>query len=271
MDKSTTNGRCSPGAAKQMRKWILERSFAAGVGHIGSALSIVDVMAVLWHDVMHRPGTADPDRDRFILAKGHASLALYAAMHGSGQLSRQEFETYCQDGSRLGVHPDHSLPGVEITTGSLGQGLSTACGYAYGLRLQHSPARTWVLLSDAECNEGQVWEAAMFAAHHRLDNLTAVIDLNGMQAMGETATILDMGSLCRKWESFGWDAVEVGGHDHARLHAALVEPRHQPRVVVARTVLGKSVPFMEGKVEWHYRPLTALQYEEAMSSVEGRP
>lgn len=267
------NGRAGQCAAEQMRKWIIERSFAAGVGHIGSALSIVDVMATLWHDVMRSPGTTDPERDRFILAKGHASLALYAAMHSTGQLSRAEFETYCQDGSRLGVHPEHSLPGIEVSTGSLGQGLSVGCGQAYGLRLRQSAARVWVLLSDAECNEGQVWEAAMFAAHHRLANLTAVIDLNGLQAMGETHGILDMGSVAGKWRSFGWEAIEVDGHDHDALYDAFTRTaeRTAPRVVVARTVLGKHVPFMEGKVEWHYRPLTPQLRSEALEAMEASP
>lgn len=266
-----TSGRVGKRAADRMRAWIIERSFAAGVGHIGSSLSIVDIMAVLWHDVMTRPGTDHPDRDRFILAKGHASLALYAAMHSTGQISAAEFETYCQDGTRLGVHPEHSLPGIEASTGSLGQGLSIACGQAYGLRQQKSAARVWALLSDAECNEGQVWEAAMFAAHHKLANLTAIIDLNGLQAMGETNRIIDMGNHFEKWRSFGWNAVEVDGHDAEELATVLSsESVGAPRVVIARTVLGKHVPFMEGKVEWHYRPLTPPLRQEALAAMEAR-
>ena len=251
-----------------MRRWIIERSLASNVGHIGSALSIVDITAALWGRVLRHPGTDRPDRDRFVLAKGHAALALYAAMHYQGLLDEADFHTYCADGSLLGAHPEHGLPGVEVATGSLGQGLSVGVGMAHALRRRGSPARVVVLLSDAECNEGQVWEAAAFAAHHRLGNLTAVVDRNGMQAMGHTESILDMNPLARRWRAFGWHAREVDGHDEAALLEALTGVAGPgPVAVVANTVLGKGVSFMENRLEWHYRNLTPELAARALEEV----
>jgi transketolase len=257
--------------ATTMRRWIIEQSFAANVGHIASALSIVDILAVLYGSVLSGAGTRRQDRDRFILSKGHAALALYCALRWIGVIDNETFQTYCTDGSLLGSHPEHRLPGIDLSTGSLGMGLSVACGMAYGLRQLNKSARAYVLLSDAECNEGQVWEAIMFAGHHRLARLTAVVDLNGTQAFGPTRTILDLAPLAAKWQSFGWDVHEVDGHDHCQLAAALGDPgKHspaQPRVVIARTVLGKGVDFMEGQVPWHYRNLTAELKEQALSGL----
>lgn len=255
--------------AAVMRRWIIEQSFAARTGHIGSALSIVEITAALWGAIMRRAGTGEPDRDRFILAKGHASLALYAAMRWVGLLDEETFHTYCQDGSALGVHPEQALPGVDVSTGSLGQGLSVGCGLAYGLRQRRSPGRVFVVLSDAECNEGQVWEAAMFAAQHRLANLTAIIDLNGTQAMGPTRDILDLNPVADKWTAFGWEASTVDGHDLQALVAALsAPPVGRPRLVVARTVMGKGVSFMEGSTAWHYLSLKPEQKDQALAELE---
>jgi transketolase len=256
-----------------MRRWIIEQSLDSRVGHIGSALSIVEIVAILWGRILHRPATLDPDRDRFILAKGHAALALYAAMRWLGLLDPDDFRTYCKDGSLLAAHPEWGLPGVEVATGSLGQGLSVGCGLAYALRQRGSPAKVYVLLSDAECNEGQVWEAAMFAAHHHLDNLLAVVDVNGMQAMGRTADVLDLAPMGPRWRAFGWHDQEVDGHDEAALYAALTDgiaPRQGPAVVLARTVQGKGVSFMEHKLEWHYRNLTPELAAQALCDIGGR-
>jgi transketolase len=254
-----------------MRRWIIERSFRSRVGHVGSALSIADLVAVLWGAILRDPGSASPDRDRFILSKGHASLALYAAMCFRGQLSKEVFATYCSDGTCLGTHPAHTLPGIDLSTGSLGQGLSVGCGLAYGLRQRGSLARVYVLLSDAECNEGQVWEAAQFAGHHRLSNLTGIIDCNGTQALGRTRDILDLAPLADKWAAFGWDAVEVDGHDHATLLDALEQVRPgsgRPRMLVARTIMGKWVSFMEDQVRWHYLNLTEETRDRALADLE---
>jgi transketolase len=248
-----------------LRRWIVEQSFASRVGHIGSALSIADLMAALWGRVLRRPASNCPDRDRFVLAKGHAALALYAALRYLGLIDEETFYTYCADGSLLGVHPEPGLPSVEVGTGSLGQGLSVACGLALALRRRGSPARVFALLSDAECNEGQVWEAAMLAAHRRLDNLIAVVDCNGMQAMGRTRDILNLDPLARRWEAFGWQAREADGHDPEAIAAALAaDGAGRPAVVVARTALGKGVSFMENRLEWHYRNLSPELAEQAL-------
>jgi len=250
-----------------VRRWIISQSLESRVGHIGSALSIVEMIAVLWNDIMRLPGSDDPDRDRFVLAKGHAALALYATMHFRGLLDEHTLQTFCQDGSHLGVHPEFGLPGVEISTGSLGQGLSAACGIALALRHRKSPARVFVLMSDAECNEGQVWEAAMFAAHHRLDNLTALVDVNGMQAMGPTRHVLDLQPLARRFEAFGWREQEIDGHDEVALREALIAGianREGPAVILANTVAGKGVSFMERQLEWHYRNINVELAEHAL-------
>jgi transketolase len=239
---------------------------------VGSALSIVDIMAVLWGAVMKAPGTAQPDRDRFILGKGHAALALYASLRFNGLLDDATLATFCQDGSLLGVHPESHLAGVDLSTGSLGQGLSVGCGLAYGLRLRGSPARVFALLSDAECNEGQVWEAAMFAGHHRLAALTAIVDLNGLQALGRTADILDVAEPALMWKAVGWAVEEVDGHDPAALLRAMATSgRTQPLVVIARTVMGKGVSFMEDRLEWHYRNLSPELARQALDEIERGP
>lgn len=258
------------GMSAELRRRIIEQSLASKVGHIGSALSIVEIIAVLWGRVLHRPATTDPDRDRFILAKGHAALALYAALLWRGLISEDEFRTYCKDGSLLAAHPEYGLPGVEVATGSLGQGLSVGCGLAWSLKRRGSAGRVFVLLSDAECNEGQVWEAIMFAAQHRLDNLVAIVDDNGMQALGATADILNLSPLARRFEAFGWLARPVDGHDEAALEIAFAASETGlPLVVPARTVLGRGVSFMEGRLEWHYRNITSEQAERALTEIGG--
>ena len=256
-----------------LRRWVLEQSYEARVGHIGSALSVVELLAALWGAVLHAPGTDDFDRDRFILTKGHAALALYAALRYRGLIDEDTFHTYCQDGSLLGVHPEPGLAGVEFGTGSLGQGLSVACGQAMALKRRRAPGRVFALLSDAECNEGQVWEAVMLAAHHRLDNLIALVDDNGMQAMGQTEGVLNLRPLAPRWTAFGWQAVDVDGHDPEAIRAALttgIADRRGPAVIIARTALGKGVSFMENRLEWHYRGLSPELATQALHEVEGR-
>jgi transketolase len=262
----------SAGFARDVRRIVLEQSKRAGVGHIGSALSIADVVAVLYSDLLRGVGTEDADRDRFILSKGHAALALYAALHLRGLLSDEELDTFAGDGTLLGTHPERELHGVDFTSGSLGQGLSTACGAAVAARLDSSSRRVFCLLSDAECNEGSTWEAAMFAGHHRLRNLTAVIDANGQQALGYTRDVLDLEPLAERWSSCGWDAADVDGHDHESLRAALESGSKsgKPRVVVARTEFGHGVSFMTSRIEWHYLPLDDEQYLRALEEVADR-
>jgi transketolase len=257
--------------ARDIRRLVLEESKRANVGHIGSALSVTEILAALYGQVL-RPEPADRnDRDRFVLSKGHAALALYAALHLSGRITREQLSTYCADGSLLGVHPDRELPGVDFTTGSLGHGLSFGVGAAKAGRLLASDRRVFVLMSDAECNEGSVWEAAMFAAHHQLSNLVAIIDLNGQQALGYTDEVLDLEPLSRRWSAFGWEVHEVQGHDVAELSGLLTSLSFDsgpPHLVVARTVFGMGVSFMESQIRWHYLPLSDAEFAQAMSEVD---
>ncbi|MFM9108801.1 MAG: transketolase [Chloroflexota bacterium] len=256
-----------------MRAIIIGESYRAGVGHIGPALSVVETLAALYGGVLRVPAPGYPDRDRFLLGKGHAALALYAALHLRGWLSREDLATYCADDTLLGVHPELGLPGVDCSTGSLGQALPVAVGMALAARLQASSRRVFALLSDAECNEGSVWEAVMFAAHHRLASLTAIVDLNGQQALAPTRDVLDLSPMSARWAAFGWEAIDADGHDLPALAAALAappDPAGRPRVIIARTTGGKGVSFMEGQVAWHYLPLNEDQYRQAMTEIGAR-
>lgn len=253
----------------RIRRIVVEQSKRAHVGHIGSCLSVADILAAVYGDILRAAHPDDTDRDRFVLSKGHAALALYAALRLRGWLTDADLDTFCADGTLLGVHPQHQLTGVDFATGSLGMGLSFAAGAALAARLQHSDRRSYALLSDAECNEGSLWETVMFAAHHRLDALTAFVDVNGQQALGYTADVLSPSPLIDRFSSFGWDAFEVDGHDRAAMLAAVAAPRHgRPRVLLCRTVFGKGVSFMEGQIKWHYLPMSDEQYRAAISELE---
>lgn len=254
---------------REIRRLVLQLAYDAGVGHIGSALSVADILLVLYEEVLNILTPDDRERDRFVLSKGHVALALYAVLHMRGWLSKKELNRYCKDDSTLGVHPDHVVTGVDFSTGSLGHGLPMAAGAAYAARMQGSSRRAYALISDAECNTGSVWEAAMFAAHHALSNLTAIVDCNGQQALGYTRDILDLQPLVARWRSFGWHVGEVDGHDNAALRAALTPSSKttQPRIIIANTVLGSGVSFMEHQVHWHYWPMNAEQYAQAIEEV----
>ena len=260
-------------SGKAIRKVILEQSYRAGVGHIGCALSVADILSVLFSKVLRLPSPKDPNRDRFLLSKGHAALALYAALHLKGLLSKAELNSYCADGSILGVHPEYRLPLVDFSTGSLGMGLCYATGAALAAQIQGSSRRVYVLLSDAECNEGSLWEAVMFAAHHRLSNLTAIVDLNGQQAFGFTKDVLSLEPLSSRWLAMGWGVQEADGHDPSPLTDALLSfdnDSPHPRVILARTTFGKGVSFMENKIHWHYWPMNDAEYRQALDELESR-
>ncbi|MGB7589455.1 MAG: 1-deoxy-D-xylulose-5-phosphate synthase N-terminal domain-containing protein [Solirubrobacterales bacterium] len=255
--------------ANEVRRTIIEQSYRANVGHIGSALSIADLVAAVIAGPA-RLGDAD-DRDRIVLSKGHAALALYAALHLHGRLEEGAIETYCADGSLLGVHPEHGLEGVDFCTGSLGQGLSLGTGAALGAKLQGSDRHIYVIVSDAELNEGSTWEAAMFAAQHQLDNLVLLVDLNGQQALGYTSEVMDLGAVEEKLAAFGWSVKAVHGHDHEALAAALEPPGDgRPHAIVAQTTFGYGVSFMESKIEWHYLPLDEETYARALAELDER-
>lgn len=257
--------------ASDIRKIILAQSKRAGVGHIGSSLSIADILAALYGGLIRVPTPDDPERDRFILSKGHAALALYAALQLRGFLTSDDLDSYCGDGSLLGVHPEHQLRGIDISTGSLGQGLSVGAGMALAARMRRSDRRVFVLMSDAECNEGSLWEAAMFAAHHRLSNLVAIVDANGQQALGYTKDVISLAPLAEKWRALGWDVHDVDGHSVEAIAAAvhgLDLDAGPPHVLVARTTFGKGVSFMENQIRWHYLPMSDDEYEKAFAEVD---
>ncbi len=262
-------------SAKRIRQLILMQAKRANVGHIGSALSIADIITALFDGIIRTPENP-AERDRFVLSKGHAALALYAALYCLDVLSREQLDSYCQDGSQLGTHPEHEVNGIDFSTGSLGQGLSLGIGAALAARLDGSDRRIFVLLSDAECNEGSIWEGVMFAAHHRLSNLVVIIDDNGQQAMGKTHDVLNLRPFSARWGAFGWRTKDVDGHDIGALQEALIEAgamssqSQAPTVIVANTQAGHGVSYMQGQVRWHYMPMTDQEYQQALTEIEGQ-
>ena len=258
----------------QLRKHILEQSKRANVGHIGSALSIVEIISVLYSSILRIPSPKDSTRDRFILSKGHAALTQYSAFYLMGWLSRETLNTYCGNGTLLGVHPENALEGVDFSTGSLGHGLAYGAGSTLAARLQSSPRNVYVLVSDAECNAGSLWETVMFAAHHQLYNLVVIVDENKQQALGHTQDVLSLHPLADRWRAFGWDTVEADGHDTSEL-AGIIKGLNKisgpPHAIIAHTTFGKGVSFMEGRVEWHYLPMSDDQYRQALSEIGEGP
>jgi len=239
--------------AKRIRVHVLEMTHKAQSSHVGSCLSIADILAVLYSKIMNvRPQEPDWEgRDKFILSKGHACAALYAVLAERGFFPMEGLNNYYQKGSLLSGHISHYVPGVEASTGSLGHGLSIGCGMALA-----TESKVYVLLSDGDCNEGSTWEAVMFAKQHKLDNLVAIVDYNKLQAMGKTRDIIDLDPLANKWRSFGWSVGEVDGHNIGHLeHILKFIPREtgKPSCIIAHTVKGKGVNFMCNKVEWHYK------------------
>ncbi|MEB3206643.1 MAG: transketolase [Vampirovibrionales bacterium] len=245
--------------ARDIRRQTLTTIHRAKASHVGSCLSMVDILAVLYARVLHfRPEQPDwPERDRVIVSKGHAAAALYATLALVGFFPESWLSTYCQDGSRLGGHVSYGVPGVEAATGALGHGLSIATGLSLALKRDNSHARSFVILSDGECDEGATWEAALFASHHRLDNLIAIVDYNKIQSFGRVEDVMALEPFADKWRAFGWHAQEVDGHDHASLlgvFEALAVGSQKPTVIIAHTIKGKGVPFMEDDNLWHYKP-----------------
>jgi transketolase len=259
--------------ARQIRVDALRMVHRAKASHIGSALSISDIVAVLYGDVMRvdpsNPGWAA--RDRFILSKGHACVAVYAALAARGFISQRDLESYGRDHSALMNHISHKVPGVEFSSGSLGHGLPFGVGKALAARRLKASWRTFVLLSDGELGEGSNWEACMFAAHHELDNLVAIVDYNKLQSLTTVEKTLRLEPLADKFRAFGWHVREVDGHDHSVLSSTLGSAPWQagrPSMVVAHTVKGKGVSFMEDRVEWHYRSPNDAQLQQALAELE---
>ena len=259
--------------ARRLRVHIVRMTHRAKSSHVGGGLSMAEILAVLYGRVLHFDA-GNPEwtaRDRLVLSKGHACAGLYAALAESGFFALSELDTFYQDGSRLAGHTTHTgVPGVECSTGSLGHGLSIACGMAIAGRRAAQPFRVFAVLSDGECDEGSTWEAALFAGHHQLRNLTVVIDYNRIQSLGSTDEVLGLDPLAAKWQNFGWDAVEVDGHDVGALVSALdreVKADDRPRCVVANTIKGKGVSFMENRLLWHYRAPQGDEYRAALAEL----
>lgn len=255
--------------AREIRIDILRLCEKTNTGHVGSAFSVVEILAVLYSEIV-KGRYPDPDRDRVILSKGHACTALYATLARLGIMSESPFDAFAVNGSRFGHHPHYEPSmGLEANTGSLGHGLSIGAGIAYAARKQESSARTFVILSDGETNEGSTWEAAAFAAHHKLSNLCMILDANGMQALGMSKDILWPGEHAERWRSFGWEAAEVEGHDIRQLFMALVkmDDCKKPLAIVANTVKGKGVRFMENNLLWHYRVPKEEEFTKALEEL----
>lgn len=259
--------------ARSLRIEILKMLTEAGSGHTGGSLSAADIVTALYFYKM-RYNPKDPkwrERDRFILSKGHAAPVLYAALALSGYFDKQLLKTLRKLGSPLQGHPcSKKLPGIEISTGSLGQGLSVANGIAMGLKIDGSSSRVYCLLGDGEIQEGQVWEAAMTAAHYRLDNLCAIIDNNGLQIDGHCCDVMDIEPIVNKWEAFGWHVIDINGHDMKAIVDALNKAetvKERPTMIVARTIKGKGVSFFEGKVEYHGLAPTHEELEMALKEL----
>ena len=255
-----------------IRRHGVEMTALSGGSHIGAILSVADIMGVLYTDIL-KFDKDDPEwdgRDRFILSKGHSGASVYAALAENGFFSVEELKTHYADGSRLSGHVSHHLPGVDFSTGSLGHGLSVAAGRALAAKQDGKTFRSFVGLGDGECNEGSVWEAAEFANHFKLDNLVAIVDHNHMQSLDYCNNTLEV-DMEKRWKGFDWNVIVVDGHDHDALRKALTDtsnPEHKPTVVIANTVKGKGISFMQNDILWHYRfPHQGWEYNCAVNEL----
>jgi len=262
------------GLSSSIRKSALVMTSIGGSSHIGSILSIADILSALYGGILkfkvNQPKW--PGRDRFILSKGHAGAGVYAVLAEKGFISKDMLRTHYQNGSVLSGHVSHKgIPGVEFSTGSLGHGLPVAAGMALSAKINNEQHRVFVLMSDGECDEGSNWEAILFASHNKLDNLVAIIDRNMLQSIKSTENTLSLEPFSSKWKSFGWEVLEIDGHNHKEILDACSD-RHaflgRPLCVIAKTTKGKGVSFMEDNVLWHYRSPQGEEYEMALSELE---
>ena len=262
-----------PTLANRIRQHVVKMTHRAKAAHVGTSLSMADLLAVLYGSVLRvdpaRP--AWPDRDRFILSKGHGCAGLYAVLAERGFFPLEWLDQFYQDGSRLAGHITHTgVPGVDASTGALGHGLSIGCGMALAAKRDGRPFRVFTLLSDGECDEGSVWEAVLFGPHHGLDNLISIVDFNKIQSLGTVKEVLDLNPLGAKWEAFGWATREIDGHDFEQIKRALGSIPFQPgrpSCIIAHTVKGKGVSFMENKLLWHYRSPDADELRRALAEL----
>jgi transketolase len=263
--------------ARRIRVRAVRMTNRAKSSHVGSSLSMAELLAVLYHDVLRVSAETidDPDRDRFILSKGHACAGLYAVLADRGFFPEDWLDLFYVDGGRLAGHiTANDVPGVEVSTGSLGHGLGMACGMALAGKFDGRAYRVFTLLSDGECDEGSTWEAALFAAHHGLDNLVAIVDYNKIQSLGHVKEVLNLDPLGEKWQAFGWAVREIDGHDVEAVRAALTNLPFEdgrPSCVVAHTVKGKGVSFMEDQLLWHYRTPAGDEFTAALAELGEEP
>ncbi|MDO4847447.1 MAG: transketolase [Clostridiaceae bacterium] len=257
-----------------IRRHGIEMTHLSGGSHIGSILSVADIMAVLYNDVakINPENPKDPARDRIILSKGHAGASVYAALAEKGFFDTEELKTHYQNGSRLSGHVSHKgVPGVEFSTGSLGHGLPVGAGMAMAAKKDNKSHSVFVILGDGECDEGSVWEAALVAHHYGLDNLIAIIDHNKMQSLDFCENTIKLSPFADKWKAFGWNVIDIDGHDHDALRSAMLsakENKGNPTVIIANTVKGKGISFMENDILWHYRfPHDGEEYDGALKEL----
>ena len=261
------------GIANEIRKGALTAVYSASSGHPGGSLGIADILAYLYFEEMNvdPKNPKDPDRDRFVLSKGHTSPALYATLAERGFIPKEDLKTFRHKDSYLQGHPDMKhTPGVDMSTGSLGLGISAACGMALSAKISEKKYRVWTILGDGESEEGQVWEAAMFAAHYGLNNLCAFIDNNGLQIDGPVAEVMNPMPFEEKFKAFGWNTVSIDGHDFDQIEMAVnfAKKSDKPTAVICKTVKGKGVSYMENAVSWHGSAPNAEQYEIGMKDLE---
>jgi transketolase len=260
--------------AFQMRKKILEMSLACNnSAHLGGGMSLVEILATLFGDVMNFD-VKNPNfdsRDRFILSKGHGVLPFFAALYLTGFIDDEKMATFKKNESDLISHPVMNIPlGIESSNGSLGHGLSMGVGIAIASKKKHRTNKVYVVMGDGECNEGSVWEAAMSAAHFKLDNLIAIVDYNKLQSDGKSETVMDIGNLHQKWESFGWEVYSVDGHNIEEIHSLLTKDqnKNKPKILIANTIKGKGISFMENNNSWHHNRLTQNFYDQAILELQ---
>jgi transketolase len=261
---------------KVLRRTVLEMAYAGSTVHIGCAFSIIEILAVLYRDYLRYPenNPLSQSRDYLVLSKGHGVMAQYACMREMGWLPEEAFMQYFSDGSNLKGLSDSRVPGLEVTSGSLGHGFSVGAGLALGAHLRHTDQKTFVIVGDGEINEGPIWEGALFAAHHQLKNFMVIVDENGYQAMGKTNGILDLGSIQAKFESFDFEAITINGHDEHAIEDAINRLQNSsspaPKAIIAKTIKGKGVSFMENDNIWHYTRLNEDTYQKALQEVAGK-
>ena len=255
--------------AKNIRKHVLKMTSKGKSSHVGSALSIADILAVLYTNMNINPkDPIDPKRDRFILSKGHAGAAVYAVLAELGFFSKEILDTHYQDGSILSGHVSHKgVPGVEFSTGSLGHGLSVASGFALAAKRKSLNFKSYVLLSDGELDEGSNWEAILFAPHHNLDNLTCIVDYNKLQSLTSVEETLNLEPLKDKITSFGWNVIDIDGHNHDELQESIKKNTSKPKFIIANTIKGKGFTFSENNNDWHHSILSKSFYEKALKEL----